>query len=131
MATCYEDLDLVFPSGAGTFLEHSNVRRTLKRVIKASNVTPITFHDFRHTFASMMIADHIDMVKLARMLGHLSPGFTLRTYAHLFERRQRLPMPSLSSLTGQADGRGGPPVGDGQGGQNEEDALPDFEKTRP
>ena len=124
VATRYEDLDLVFPSGAGTFLEHSNVDRTLKRVIHTAGVTPITFHGFRHTFASMMIANHIDVVKLARMLGHTSPGFTLRTYAHLFERHQRLPMPSLSSLTGQAGGGQG-------GGQNERDALPDFEKTRP
>jgi integrase len=69
---------------------------------RLEEVKYITFHDLRHTFASMMIASGMDVVKLSRMLGHRDPGFTLKTYAHFFERQNRPAMPSLSSLLGSA-----------------------------
>jgi integrase len=40
------------------------------------------FHTLRHTFASLLIADGVDIRKLAAYLGHGDPGFTLRIYGH-------------------------------------------------
>lgn len=39
-------------------------------------------HDLRHTFASICLHEGVDVVKLARWLGHADPGFTLRIYGH-------------------------------------------------
>ena len=110
----YAHGDLVFPSSRGTFLSESNVRRSLQAVIRQAGVTPITLKSMRHTFASMMIALGVDVVRLSRMLGHTSPNITLKVYSHLFERHQREPMPSLADLTGK-------PLGGHFGGQIEED----------
>lgn len=115
----YEHTDLVFPSSRGTFLSETNVRRALQSVIRQAGVTPITLKSMRHTFASMMIASGVDVVRLSRMLGHTSPNITLKVYSHLFERHQREPMPSLSDLTGK-------PLGGQVGGQMEEDAPFEF-----
>lgn len=41
------------------------------------------FHALRHTFASVLLADGVDIRSLAEFLGHTDPGFTLRTYTHL------------------------------------------------
>lgn len=41
------------------------------------------FHALRHAFASVLIANGVDIRALASYLGHSDPGFTLRIYTHL------------------------------------------------
>jgi integrase len=43
-----------------------------------------TFHSLRHTHASHLIAEGLDVVTISRRLGHGSPAITLAVYAHLF-----------------------------------------------
>jgi len=40
------------------------------------------FHALRHLFASLLLADRVDIRKLAVYLGHDDPGFTVRRYGH-------------------------------------------------
>jgi integrase len=44
----------------------------------------ISFHALRHTHASMLIASGLDVVSVAKRLGHANPTVTLRVYSHLF-----------------------------------------------
>ena len=48
----------------------------------ASDVKPIRFHDLRHTHASILIAEGVDIVKVSHRFGHANPEITLETYAH-------------------------------------------------
>lgn len=41
------------------------------------------FHQLRHYWASVLLAEGVDIRTLAEYLGHEDPGFTLRTYTHL------------------------------------------------
>jgi integrase len=76
--------DLVFTSKFGTPLDYSNVRRRgLEPAASEAGAEWAGFHTFRHTFASMHIARGTSIVQLSRLLGHHSPDFTLRVYAHL------------------------------------------------
>ena len=43
----------------------------------------MTFHDLRHTFASMMIAGGTDVRTVASYLGHSNVAMTLNTYAEV------------------------------------------------
>lgn len=45
------------------------------------------FHDLRHTHASLLIANGIDVVTVAKRLGHSNTTTTLQTYAHALSRR--------------------------------------------
>lgn len=47
----------------------------------------LRFHDLRHSFASMLIAQGHDVVFVSRQLGHASPNITLGVYGHLFDGR--------------------------------------------
>jgi hypothetical protein len=40
-------------------------------------------HVLRHTFASVLLHDGVDVRALTEYLGHHDPKFTLRTYTHL------------------------------------------------
>jgi integrase len=44
----------------------------------------ITFHALRHTHASQLIDEGVDIVTISKRLGHAKPDITLRVYAHRF-----------------------------------------------
>jgi integrase len=46
----------------------------------------VAFHALRHAHASALIAAGVDVVTIARRLGHANPTVTLRIYAHLFKK---------------------------------------------
>lgn len=100
------EAELVFCSRTGRLLEHGNVLRSIRDLAeKASSETekvkPIRTHDLRHTFASMAIAAGWDVVTLSRHLGHADVSFTLRTYAHIFERHKAREVSTLDELLGR------------------------------
>jgi integrase len=45
----------------------------------------ITFHELRHTRASLALRDRVDLVTVARQLGHAGPHITATVYAHLVD----------------------------------------------
>lgn len=49
---------------------------------KKHDIPPIHPHAFRHTAASTMIANGVDIVTTATELGHASPTTTANMYAH-------------------------------------------------
>ena len=46
----------------------------------------VTFHALRHTHASQLIDEGVDIVTISNRLGHAKPDITLRIYAHLFRK---------------------------------------------
>ena len=48
----------------------------------------LRFHDLRHTLASLLIAQGLNIVFVSRQLGHASPSFTLDAYGHVFDRAE-------------------------------------------
>jgi integrase len=89
----WKEHNLVFPSTKGTPMEAQNLtNRSFKSALKRAELPAdkIRFHDLRHAAASMFIALGYDARTVADILGHSSPDFTLRQYAHSFEEvRQR------------------------------------------
>ena len=79
----YQNQDLVICTNTGTVQDPRNVIRVMKRIIKKAKVTPIRFHDMRHTHASILISEGVDVVKISDRLGHANPKITLEFYAHL------------------------------------------------
>lgn len=98
--------DLVFPTRLGT--KHQQVPSTFKRGLDDSKLNEgvtepkmrASFHTLRHTFASRMVQQGVDLYHLQRILGHSTPALTAR-YAKLadgdlraavdqMERRERM-----------------------------------------
>ncbi|MED4533588.1 site-specific integrase [Metabacillus fastidiosus] len=79
----YQDNDLVICTETGTLQDPRNMLRVMKRISEAANITLIRFHDIRHTHASILISEGVDIVKVSARLGHTNPKTTLETYAHI------------------------------------------------
>ena len=82
------DLDLVFPSGTGTPLTASNIRRAFRKLLAASTLPKIRFHDLRHTAASLMLNHGIPVLIVSKRLGHSKPSITMDVYGHLIPSQQ-------------------------------------------
>jgi integrase len=69
-----------------------------RRVVDGSEVEPyhpdrrLTYHDLRHTFASLWMQNRGDLFKLQRILGHKDINMTLR-YSHLAPEAYRVWFP--------------------------------------
>ena len=51
---------------------------------KEANIKRIRVHDFRHSHASLLVNNGINIQEIARRLGHSDVSITLRTYSHLY-----------------------------------------------
>ncbi|SNS55116.1 Phage integrase family protein [Rhodococcoides kyotonense] len=77
---------LVFPGPDGRYLPRpKSDGGWFVGAVKRSGVQKITPHDLRHTTASLAVSAGVNVLALARMLGHTSAKVTLDTYADLFD----------------------------------------------
>jgi len=75
---------LVFGRPDGRPFSTSAVSLRAKQAWKAAGLRPITLHECRHTFASLMIAAGVNPKALQTFMGHASITVTLDRYGHLF-----------------------------------------------
>ena len=81
--------DFVFPAPDGRGRDQRSTARAVERTLKRAKLDGqgISSHNFRHTFASLLIVGlKFDPVGVAAQLGHSNPSTTLRFYAHLFDK---------------------------------------------
>lgn len=71
----------------GARLAHDTVSKWFRRFSRDNGFEDITFHQLRHTHATILLANNIDAVSVATRLGHADATTTLRTYAHALRRR--------------------------------------------
>jgi len=55
------------------------------------------FHDLRHTHASMLIAQGVNMKAISARLGHGSIGITMDTYGHLYANHEEEMMAGIEA----------------------------------
>lgn len=76
---------LVFTNRVGDPLRRSNFGDMWRRVAALANLPMgATFHDLRHFYASLLIAQGCSVKTVQRRLGHQSATETLDTYGHLW-----------------------------------------------
>jgi integrase len=65
----------------GRPLDHSKLSRRFKVALKAAGLTPIRFHDLRHSYGTRLAAAGVDLVKIKTWMGHKDIATTM-IYAH-------------------------------------------------
>jgi integrase len=82
----YEDQGLVFATRCGGLINPSNLRRkSFAPLLDRASVAglSITFHDLRHTCASLLFQRNVHPKFVQELLGHASVAITLDTYSHM------------------------------------------------
>lgn len=76
--------DLLFANLEGKPLRPSIVSSDWGELAARIGIPDITFHGLRHSHASMLVSEGVDIVTISRRLGHARPAVTLAIYAHMF-----------------------------------------------
>mgnify|MGYP000898447768 CR=1 FL=1 len=85
-----KNYDLIFPNEEDEPMNYSNmVNRYYKPALKAAEIPKIRFHDLRHTYASLLLAQGENIKYVQNQLGHSSPTVTLNVYAHLMKKENQ------------------------------------------
>lgn len=77
---------LVFPGDHGGYQAPRAFSQRWARVAARVGMPEVTWHALRHAHASMLISAGVDVVTVARRLGHADPSVTLKVYAHLYAK---------------------------------------------
>jgi integrase len=79
---------LVFTRADGKALHPHSVSQAFERAQRRVEVSPIRFHDLRHTHASLLLRDRVPIKVVSERLGHANPAFTMTTYQHVIPGMQ-------------------------------------------
>ena len=84
----YEDSDLVFCREDGSPIHPHSLSQAFERLVKNSGLRRIRLHDLRHTHATIAVRAGVPVKVISERLGHESPAFTLKQYAHVMPGMQ-------------------------------------------
>jgi integrase len=84
----YIDNDLVVCTTHGTPCMPRDLDKRWTKLRKDAKLRKITFHDLRHTHASLLLKNNVHPKVVSERLGHSSIQITLDLYSHLFPNLQ-------------------------------------------
>jgi integrase len=84
----WQSSGLVFTSTIGTPMEAREVTRILHETLTKADLPPVRMHDLRHTAATLLLAQGVDVRTIMEVLGHSQISLTLNTYAHVMPALQ-------------------------------------------
>jgi integrase len=85
----WHDLDLVFANSRGKPLDPVFVYRTHCTICDLAGLRHIRFHDLRHTCATLLLEEGVELITIKDLLGHAQLHVTADIYAHVRPRLKR------------------------------------------
>lgn len=76
---------LVFRRPEGLPYHEEFITRTLQKLTPQLGLPAVTFHELRHSAASLLIKSGVGLKEVSEFLGHSSVGITGDHYAHLYQ----------------------------------------------
>jgi len=84
----YHDRDLVFCKENGTPIHPHTFSQAFERLVAGSDLPKIRLHDLRHTHATIALKAGVPVKVISERLGHETPAFTMKQYAHVIPGMQ-------------------------------------------
>jgi len=79
----WREVDLVFSREDGSPIRYRWFYKGYRKILKAAGLPEMTFHGLRHTAATQMLVNGVDILTVSKRLGHSKPSVTLDTYGHM------------------------------------------------
>lgn len=96
----WRDRGLVFTTPTGGPLDPANLTRRFRGLLDRAELRRIRFHDLRHSTATLLLEQGVDLVVIKELLGHAHIGVTAGVYAHVRLRLQRQAINTLGDVLG-------------------------------
>lgn len=94
----YIDSDYVFTKVDGSPYIPNQIYKITKRLLTRFGEPELTFHSLRHTYASILYQNAVDIKTAQRLMGHSSPETTMKIYTHI--GRSKLESQNIGLLGG-------------------------------
>jgi integrase len=80
-------------------LDGNNVRmRSFAPLLERAGLPPMRFHSLRHTAATILLAEGVNVKVASEMLGHSDVSTTLRVYQHVLPGMQQQAADAMDKL---------------------------------
>ncbi|MCK2017945.1 site-specific integrase [Peribacillus frigoritolerans] len=96
----YHDNDLVVCTRDGKPMIPRNFRKEFYNLVERVGLPKIRFHDLRHTHATILIQQNINVKLISERLGHSDIETTLNTYSHVLPDMQKSVSDKLDKIIG-------------------------------
>jgi integrase len=84
------DLDLIFTNPDGTPLKRNSISSAVSLLFRRLKLPQgASLHSLRHTHASLLLADGVDLATVSERLGHSSVRVTADIYSHAIRGRDQ------------------------------------------
>lgn len=93
-----DGLDLIFRTSTGKIMHPQSFTNLWNNIRRKLNLKDIVLHDLRHSAATYLINDGMDMKKVQTMLGHKNLTTTLDTYTHAVKDNEDASVKSFEKL---------------------------------
>ena len=84
--------------GGERCLRDTTLQHRKQRYAEEAGVQPIRIHDFRHSHASLLANNGINIQEIARRLGHANVEITWNIYSHLYPREEERAIAVLNKI---------------------------------
>ncbi|NED15628.1 tyrosine-type recombinase/integrase [Streptomyces sp. SID9124] len=102
----------MFTTAQGRPIDPTNLSRTFITLLRKAGLRRIRFHDLRHSTATLLLEQGVELVVIKELLGHAHIGVTATVCAHVRLRLQRDAIDTLSAALNGPSGHE-PPRDDG------------------
>ncbi len=93
------EIDLIFTEEDGSPLRYGKLNRRFKALLEDAGLPKIRFHDLRHTAATQMLINGVDILTVSKRLGHSKSSITLDTYGHMIPGVQEKAASIMDEIT--------------------------------
>ncbi|WP_327724780.1 site-specific integrase [Streptomyces europaeiscabiei] len=98
--TTWQDSGHVFTTAQGGAIDPTNLTRAFTALLRRAGLRRIRFHGLRHSTATLLLEQGVELVVIKELLGHAHIGVTATVYAHVRLRLQRKAIDTLSTALG-------------------------------
>ena len=93
----------LFVQSNGAPMHPDTITKWFRQFLEDKNLPHITFHGLRHTHATLLISQGLDVRTVSNRLGHAQTSTTLNIYAHAFAKMDREASEKLDNLLYRED----------------------------
>ena len=94
----------VMTTSNGTLIKPRQLDQMFRRIATAAGIDKEKIygvHSLRHTFATLLLYNGVDIKTVSKLLGHSDVMITYNTYIHVIKDMERKALESIPSLSGQ------------------------------